>query len=120
MKLNIIATTILLILDILWLKLFMGPRYTIMVKKIQNSEMKVNFISALISYTLMVYLLNNVVIKYNLSNLETFLFGIGLYGVYDFTAGAVFKNWDFKLAIIDILWGGFVYFISVYLAKKFL
>ena len=40
------------------------------------------------------------------------LFGIILYGVYDFTAAAVLKNWDIKLAIKDILWGGFVYFIT--------
>ena len=63
---------------------------------------------------MMVYLLNEVVIKYKLSEIETFLFGMCLYGVYDFTSGAIYKNWNFNLAIIDVLWGGFVYFISVY------
>ena len=37
-----------------------------------------------------------------------------LYGVYDFTAAAVIKNWDIKLALVDVLWGGIVYFIACY------
>ena len=118
MSINLISTISLLVLDLLWLKIYMGPRYSVLVKKIQGSDLKINMISALLSYTLMVYLLNNVVIKYNLSYLETFLFGLSLYGVYDLTAGAIFKNWDFKLAIIDMIWGGLVYMISYYIGKN--
>ena len=47
-----------------------------------------------------------------------FLFGIILYGVYDLTAGAVFKKWDFKLATMDILWGGLVYFLTCLITFK--
>jgi len=42
------------------------------------------------------------------------IFGIVLYGVYDFTAGAVLKNWDVKLAVTDVMWGGIVYFMAAY------
>ena len=49
-----------------------------------------------------------------------FLFGIVLFGVYDFTAGAVLKNWNLKLAILDILWGGTVYFLATFLTFKIL
>ena len=44
----------------------------------------------------------------------SFVFGIILYGVYDFTCGAVFKNWNWNIAIIDVIWGGFVYFLATY------
>ena len=47
-----------------------------------------------------------------------FLFGVILYGVYDFTAGAVLKKWDFQLAIADILWGGIVYFLTCLITFK--
>ena len=49
--------------------------------------------------------------------LRAFVFGIILYGVFDFTCGAVIENWDMKLAIIDILWGGGVY-CAAYLAAN--
>ena len=40
-----------------------------------------------------------------------FLFGIILYGVYDFTIATVLKDWDIFLSFVDILWGGFLFFI---------
>ena len=48
-----------------------------------------------------------------------FLFGIVVYGIYDMTCAALFTKWDIKLAIIDILWGGFVFFISTYFGLFF-
>ena len=118
MKKNIIATIILLVLDILWLKLFMGKKYNFLIKKIQNKPLRVNFVSAFLAYSFMVIALNLIVIKYNLNLLDTFIFGLCLYAVYDFTCGAVFKDWDFNLALIDILWGGFVYFVTILLTNK--
>jgi uncharacterized membrane protein len=64
---------------------------------------------------LMIYLLINVVDKYNMSLLESFVFGFCLYGVYDLTCGAIFKNWNLQLALIDMMWGGFVYMASRYI-----
>ena len=39
--------------------------------------------------------------------------------IYDFTAAAVLKDWDIKLALLDILWGSFVFFISAYIGSLF-
>jgi uncharacterized membrane protein len=126
-KINVIATIILLILDFIWIGVYMGPQYNKLVENIQSFPMEVNLFSAIISYTLMIIGLNLFVLP-NVTK-ETpfvdclrygFVFGIILYGVYDFTAGSVFKKWDFNLAVIDVLWGGFVYFISSYLATKFI
>ena len=123
-KQNLLSIFILLGLDLVWLKLFMGPQYRILIKKIQGSKMNVNYLSAAISYFIMViglifFITPNINKKSNFIDYirYPFLFGIIVYGVYDFTCGAVFEKWDFKLAIIDVLWGGFVYFISTYLGN---
>ena len=124
-KYRVVSTLILLVLDLIWLKIYMGPRYIIMINKIQGSEMKVNNIYAFFAYLLMVIGLNTFVLpKLNFKNINVkdclkygFLFGIILYGVYDFTCGAVFEKWNTKLALIDVLWGGVVYFLSCYLLK---
>lgn len=123
---NIIATATLFILDFLWIGLYMGKQYKDQVKKIQKSEMSVRMYFAIFAYSLMAIGLNMFVLpqirkghelvdslKYGLT------FGIILYGVYDFTAGAVLKDWDISLAFTDIAWGGFVYFISAYIGSKF-
>lgn len=123
----IISSFLLLALDLIWLKGYMGNEYRKMIRKIQGSDMQVNTIYAIMSYALMIIGLNVFVIpNINRDNLMMdslkygFLFGIVLYGVYDFTIGAVLKGWNFKLALIDVLWGGIVYFLASYLTFKIL
>lgn len=124
MNRNIKASVILLVLDLIWIYLYMSKQYTRQIQVIQNSEMKVNPYLAILSYILMIVGLNMFVLP-NIRKdhaLEDslkygFTFGIILYGVYDFTAGAVLKDWNLHVSIIDILWGGFVYFISSYIAS---
>ena len=123
----IVSSILLLVLDFIWIGGYMGGEYKIMVRKIQGSDMQVNIIYAILSYILMIIGLNFFVIpninKDNLFNDSLkygFLFGIVLFGVYDFTAGAVLKNWNLKLAILDILWGGTVYFLATFLTFKIL
>ena len=125
-KANIIATITLFILDFLWIGLYMGKQYEKQVKNIQKTEMNVRFHFAIFAYLLMAVGLNLFVLprirkghelvdslKYGLT------FGVILYGVYDFTAGAVLKEWNIPLAFTDIAWGGFVYFVSTYVGSKF-
>ena len=123
----IVSSILLLVLDFIWIGGYMGGEYKKMVRKIQGSDMQVNIIYAILSYVLMIIGLNFFVIpninKDNLFNDSLkygFLFGIVLFGVYDFTAGAVLKNWNLKLAILDILWGGTVYFLATFLTFKIL
>lgn len=123
----IISSFLLLALDLIWLKGYMGNEYRKMIRKIQGSDMQVNTVYAIMSYALMIIGLNVFVIpNINKDNLMMdslkygFLFGIVVYGVYDFTIGAVLKGWNFKLALIDVLWGGIVYFLASYLTFKIL
>jgi uncharacterized membrane protein len=125
LKHRLISTATLLILDFLWIGLYMGSRYSTMIKNIQGTPMKTNWLYAVIAYTLMVIGLNHFVLpNINVKNVTIkdsltygFIFGLVLYGVYDFTIGAVLKKWSMSLSIIDVLWGGFVYFISCYILK---
>ena len=122
---RLISTATLLILDFLWIGLYMGSRYSTMIKKIQGKAMKPNWLYAIIAYTLMVIGLNLFVLpninvkKVTIKDCLTygFMFGLVLYGVYDFTIGAVLEKWSMSLAVLDVLWGGFVYFISSYILK---
>ncbi len=123
----IVSSVLLLVLDLIWLKGYMGNEYKKMIRKIQGSDMRVNTIYAILSYALMIIGLNVFVIpNINKDNLlfdslkYGFLFGIILYGVYDFTIGAVLKDWNLNLAIVDVLWGGIVYFLATYLTFKIL
>tara|TARA_Y100000590_G_scaffold179768_1_gene204932 strand:- start:24856 stop:25221 length:366 start_codon:yes stop_codon:yes gene_type:complete len=116
-KKALVGGVTMLILDGLWLSLFMGKQYTKMIPLIQKNKMELNILGAVLAYILMLYLLIDIVIRYDFSILRSFFFGFAIFGVYDMTCLAVFKNWDIKLAIIDMIWGGFLFAFSKYMSS---
>jgi uncharacterized membrane protein len=125
LKHRIISTITLLVLDIPWIMFVMGPKYEILIKNIQNSKMETNRLYIFVVYLLMIIGLNKFVLPLiNIKDINIYdclsiggVFGIILYGIYDFTAAAVLKKWDMGIALIDILWGGFVCFCACYVLK---
>lgn len=120
----IIASLLLLFLDILWISLFMKKKYNSQIYTIQNKPLKTkSLLFPIIAYIFMLVGLNLFVIP-NISDdnilLDSlkygFIFGLVLYGVYDFTNLSIFEDWNLSLSIIDVLWGGFVFFISGFLS----
>lgn len=105
---------LLLLLDSIYLY-FIKDKYNKQIINIQKEPMVINLYSALIVYILIslgLYYINDVKMA--------FFYGIIIYGVYDFTNGAIFKNWNFNLAIIDTLWGGLLCGLTIYLTKIYL
>ena len=111
---------VLVILDFIWIAVFMGRAYKHMIPDVQKSEMEIRKKYAVFSYTLMVLGLSMFVLpnvrKYSLTDSVKYggTFGLVVYGIYDFTAAAVLDDWDENLALIDILWGSFVYTAAAY------
>ena len=46
------------------------------------------------------------IIRTHRSVLEAFLLGALIYGVFEFTNMSIFKKWELKTVIMDIMWGG--------------
>lgn len=125
MKRNILATAILLVVDIVWVMFFIRKKYDKQVTKIQGQAMQARMQFAIISYILMVvglnvFVLPNIREGHELGDSLKYgaTFGLVVYGIYDTTAAAVFKDWDIGLAAVDIAWGTFVFFIASYLGTK--
>lgn len=103
----------------------MKKRYEMQVEKIQGSKMNPLFRATVVAYSLMIVGLCVFVIPHILRgkishNLKVgALFGLVVYGIYDFTNMAVFKDWDKMLAIIDVIWGMFVYSVSAIIGSVF-
>ena len=124
MKEHIVASLTLLILDLLWLKLYMGGRYSKMIPSIQGSPMVTKGLPAVLAYVSLVVGLCVFVLPAAKREGYTWrsclkyggLFGLVVYGVYDCTCGAVFSKWDMALALQDVLWGGFLFTIASYTA----
>ena len=119
MKNILLIFIILILIDLIWLYLI-KDKYSEQIFKIQNEEMTVNYYSALIVYVLLAIGLyyftkdeTNIMMKVRNAS----LFGLISYGVYDFTNGAIFKNWDFKLGVMDTIWGSILCGSTIYVVN---
>ena len=116
----------LLVLDFAWLYFYMSNRYRHLILAVQRGEMKVNMYAAAAAYLFMVLGLYLFVTKPLLQQksstplaaafLQGFPFGAILYGVYNATNLSVLSRWDVSLALLDTLWGGFVYSAAAYVS----
>jgi uncharacterized membrane protein len=122
---NLLPIILLLVLDLLWISFYMGKKYQNQIENIQGKSIRIKPTFVILSYFLMVlglilFVLPNISkgnelkdsLKYGL------VFGIIVYGVYNFTNAAVIDKWDSKVIIADILWGGLLYFIVSYITSK--
>tara|TARA_Y100001970_G_scaffold293083_1_gene437635 strand:- start:5064 stop:5435 length:372 start_codon:yes stop_codon:yes gene_type:complete len=89
-----------------------------MVKNIQGSPLIMKPIPTIACYIILVSSLYYFIIYKNGSYFDAFLLGFFIYGVYETTNMAIFKDWDFKVGLIDLIWGGFLFLITTYLYKK--
>lgn len=103
----------------------MKPKYEIMIPKIQNKSLKLNYFYGFLVYIALVIGLNIFVIpNINRRNVcydalkYAFTFGVIAYGIYDFTCASLFEDWDIMLSIMDVLWGGSLYFLTIIIADK--
>jgi len=109
---NLLKTAVIIFLvDLIWLAT--GGIYARnMSERIQGRPIHFRFVSAIIVYLFLAYMLLQTTSSY-----QAFLYGVSIYAVYDFTNHAVFENYDWKFAIADSLWGGVLFVLARYCLK---
>ena len=111
----IVPAFTMLTLDSMYLSNIGGPLFAKMVKGIQKEEMKINMFGAIGSYLLIILVLYKFIIVERKSPNDAFLLGFCIYGIFDLTNIAIFKNYRLLPALLDTLWGGVLF----YLVTKF-
>ncbi len=120
-----ITYLIFFIIDMTWLTLFMGNKFSSMVAKIQGFPMSINPFAGFIAYILLalgIYYFG--VSKVDPSSplisslVNGGLFGLFVYGVFDFTNLAIFKDYEISVALMDISWGMFASAMTTYISYQ--
>jgi len=123
----IVLTIIVFVLDSIMIGFVLHKEWTNTVENVQNSQLKIKPIYAVITYIFVIlgiYLF--VYPKLTDKNWVTdglkwgFLWGIIVYGIFDFTNLSIFKNYSLKTAIMDTIWGGVLTSIAVLLTYTIL
>jgi uncharacterized membrane protein len=119
-KINILlfSAVILLSLDFIYLNLTKSVFQT-QVFKIQHGVMNVKLIPAVLCYFFLVIGLNYFILQSHRTILEAFLLGFIIYGVFDSTNLAIFKNYEWNVAIMDTVWGGILFALTTWIIYTF-
>jgi len=125
----VIISCILLLLDVTWIY----SNYNLYVKstdKIQNSPLIINYKYALLAFIVVIFSVIHIAIPLTLVNLDikdnylNKLFksliyggsvGFAIYGIYNLTSIAIYKNYDVNVLIFDTLWGTSLYTIITFI-----
>lgn len=107
-----ITSILILIIDIVWINLVMAKPFKKIVKNIQNSNMEMNYYYAILSYLSILVLVNLFIFYKKINIYESFILGSMTYAIFEFTNGAIFKNWNIYIAMLDIIWGGILFVIA--------
>ena len=104
----LITALIFVILDGIYLNLI-RDYFNKQIKAVQGSDIKVDFIAAAITYIFLIFGLNYFILSQNRSVKDAALLGLVIYAVYEFTNKALLKNWTYKTAVMDTVWGAVLF-----------
>jgi uncharacterized membrane protein len=120
----VLSAIVMLVFDYLYLTNVAGPIFTKQVLDIQKSPMKINMKAAGFTYLIMLIgvltlsiprVREDSVLKDSL--IYGALLGLVMYGVFDFTNMAIFKDYKLDVAIKDTLWGVFLISVVTYVGS---
>jgi uncharacterized membrane protein len=82
---------------------------------VQGSPVVFDIYAAILCYIALIFGIYYFIIREKKSILEAFLLGFIIYAVYETTTLAILKNWTYKTAIIDTLWGGVLFALTTFI-----
>jgi len=107
----ILFSILYLCVDLIWISVMAKLFYTEQLEKIQKQTLTFKFVPAILAYITLLIIMFYICIplstyyKQHHPSLVFGLVGFCVYGVYNFTNGAIFTNYNWKFIIIDTLWG---------------
>jgi uncharacterized membrane protein len=110
------AGALMLGMDSVYLGLIKG-QWSKMISTIQKGPLNVRLVYAAAVYMLMLFGLFYFIILPRRSVYDAALLGIVVYGVFDMTNMAIFKEYSLMLAVTDMLWGGLLFASVTYIVQ---
>ena len=98
----------------------MKDNFNNLIKNIQGSNLKLKILPTIFCYLFLIFSIYYFIIYKKSNNIDAFLLGFFIYGVFETTNLAIFNKWNYKIALIDTIWGGILFMTTFYIYKKFL
>ena len=125
----LIVSIVLMVLDVAWIALNLTT-YSSVIQKVQKSPVSLRNEHAFIAYLIILFSVIYVAIPFTTQNmkkgensienklLKSFMYGgavgFSIYGIYNFTSLAIYKDLDSSIGIMDTLWGTTLYTLTTF------
>jgi uncharacterized membrane protein len=129
----LIVAVVLMVLDVAWILMNLSV-YSKAVIDVQKSPMRMRNEHAIIAYIIILFSIFYVAIPFTTQNiknidaissanvenklLKSFMYGgavgFSIYGIYNFTSLAIYKDMDSSIGIMDTLWGTTLYTLTTF------
>jgi uncharacterized membrane protein len=117
LKQLVISGVMMLLLDSIYLSTF-SNFFNKVVEKVQGTKIQLNLSGAILCYLFLIFGINYFILDQKKSLTDAFILGLVIYGVYETTSFTLLKNWSFNAVLLDTLWGGILFTLTVYLTRK--
>lgn len=110
----LIVAALVLVVDGVWLRL-RRAMYQRTIRNVQKKELRVRMCGAVWSYACIIFLIvwvSELIGDSPLAALYGFLLGFAVYGVFNGTNRAIFRDYDTRTAVVDSLWGGAIFALA--------
>lgn len=77
--------------------------------------MKLNYLSAVITYVILIVGLYFLIIRDKEPVWKAILLGGVIYGTYEYTNKATISNWDWSFTVVDTLWGATCFGLTTFI-----
>jgi uncharacterized membrane protein len=126
----LIISVVLVFLDFIWIS-FNMVSYSNTILKIQKTELEPRIEHTIIAYIIILFSVIYVAIPFTVLNikskddasierklLNSLMYGgavgFSIYGIYNFTSLAIYKDMDVSVGILDTLWGTTLYTLATF------
>lgn len=124
----LIISVVLVFLDFIWIS-FNMLSYSNTILKIQKTELEPRIKHTIIAYIIILFSVIYVAIPFTVLNikkgeaienklLKSLMYGgavgFSIYGIYNFTSLAIYKDMDATVGILDTLWGTTLYTLTTF------
>ena len=124
----LIISVVLVFLDFIWIS-FNMVSYSNTILKIQKTELEPRIEHTIIAYIIILFSVIYVAIPFTVLNikkgeaienklLKSLMYGgavgFSIYGIYNFTSLAIYKDMDTTVGIMDTLWGTTLYTLTTF------
>ena len=123
-KIFVIISFLVVIIDFIWIMLVMKPKYSILINNIQKSPLSIRVVPVILSYItiilpIIIFVLPNIKNTTRLQDSIIYggLMGFFMYGMFSFTNYSLLDKWDINVVIFDVIWGIILYTIVSYISS---